>query len=239
MYNCFVYWCYKFCKSNYFVPHDFNSNSFSAILFNTESCFSIVLCHPTLSIRSNSCVSFKLNAVIYSLCTLYKCNSFCLSESTIPYCFFPSTINFRPVKSRKCFLVFLHLLSGDIQLNPSPAPLININATSPLDVYELFSSPSYVKLRVATLNARSISNKSDVICDHIIENKLDVLCISETWINDGEVTSSLLSSLLLSDYCLSQYYGRPQLSRGGGVAIINHNSIHHAYCYFNSIVFLI
>ena len=141
--------------------------------------------------------------------------------------FFPSTINFRPVKSRKCFLVFLLLLSGDIQLNPGPAPFININATSPLDVYEPFSSPSYAKLRVATLNARSISNKSAVICDHIIENKLDVLCISETWINDGEMTSSLLSSLLPSEYCLSHYYGRPQLSRGGGVAIINHNSIHH------------
>ena len=41
-------------------------------------------------------------------------------------------------------------------------------------------------------------------------------------------TSSLLSSLLPSEYCLSQYYGRPQLSRSGGVAIINHNSIHHA-----------
>ena len=105
-------------KSDHFVHHDFNSNSSSAILLNTESRFSIMLCHPTLSTRSNSYASFKLNTVIHSLFTLFKCNSFCLSESTIPYCFFPSTINFRPVKSRKCFLVFLLLLSGDIQLNP-------------------------------------------------------------------------------------------------------------------------
>ena len=40
------------------------------------------------------------------------------------------------------------------------------------------------------------------------------------------MTNSLLSSLLPSNYCLSQYYGKPQLSCGGGVAIINHNSIH-------------
>ena len=34
-------------------------------------------------------------------------------------------------------------------------------------------------------------------------------------------------AIIPSEYCLSHYYGRPQLSRGGGVAIINHNSIHH------------
>ena len=86
---------------------------------------------------------------------------------SVLFFFFSSIISFRPVKSRKFFLIFLLLLSGDIQLNPGPAPLINVNATSPLDVYEPFSSPSYAKLRIATLNARSISNKSAVICDHI------------------------------------------------------------------------
>ena len=168
------------CKSDHFVHHDFNFISSSAILLNTESRFSIMLGRLTLSTRSNSYASFKLNAVIHSLFTLFKCNPLCLSESTTPYCFFPSIINFRSVKSRKCFLVILLLRSGDIQLNLSPAPFIKINATSPPDVYEPFSSPSYAKLRVAILNARSISNKSAVICDHIIDNKLDVLCISET-----------------------------------------------------------
>ena len=120
------------------------------------------------------------------------------------------------------------LLSGDVQLNPGPAPFINVNATSTIDAYEPFSSPWYSKLRVAILNIRSISNKSAVICDYTIDNMVDVLCISETWINDGEMTNSLLSSLLPSNYCLSQYYGRPKLSYGGGVAIISHNSIHYA-----------
>ena len=87
------------------------------------------------------------------------------------------------------------LFSSDIQLNPGLAPFINVSATSPLDVCEPFSSLSYAKLRVATLNARSISNKSAVICDQIIKNRLDVLCISENWIYDGEMTNSLLSSL--------------------------------------------
>ena len=72
-----------------------------------------------------------------------------------------------------------------------------------------------------------IDSKPAVICDHIIENKLNVLCISEICINDGEMTNSLLLFLLPYNYFLSQYYGRPHLSRGEGVAVINHNSIHH------------
>ena len=43
----------------------------------------------------------------------------------------------------------------------------------------------------------------------------------ETWINDGQFTYSLLSSLLPPNYVLSEYYGRPHMSCGGGVAIIN------------------
>ena len=37
----------------------------------------------------------------------------------------------------------------------------------------------------------------------------------------------LLQVLQFDPNYLSLYYGRPQFSRGGGVAIINHNSIHH------------
>ena len=107
-----------------------------------------MLCRPTLSSHSNSYASFKLNAVIN---LLFQCNFFYLSESTIPYCFFPSITSFHPVKSRKCFLAFLLLFSGDIQLSPGPAPFINVNAISPLDVYEPFSSPSYAKLYMLQL----------------------------------------------------------------------------------------
>ena len=82
---------------------------------------------------------------------------------------------------------------------------------------------------MATLNSRSVVNKSAVINNHILENKIDILCITETWINNGEFSNSLLSSLIPSNYVLSQYYGRPHPFRGGGVAIINHKSVHHTY----------
>ena len=38
-----------------------------------------------------------------------------------------------------------------------------------------------------------------------------------------------MSSLIPSNYVLSQYYGRPRPFRGGDLAIINHKSVHHAH----------
>ena len=51
------------------------------------------------------------------------------------------------------------------------------------------------------------------------------MCLTETWINNGDISSSLLSSLLPPNYDLAQHYGRPISIRGGGIAIIKHNSI--------------
>ena len=84
----------------------------------------------------------------------------------------------RPILSPKCFVMFLLLfLSGDIQLNPGPVSLKSQYVSSPLDVYEPFLSPTVPKLRLATLNSRSVVNKSAVINNHILENKIDILCI--------------------------------------------------------------
>ena len=146
-----------------------------------------------------------------------------------PYYLLSHNIIVRPIVSRKCFYIFILLfLSGDIQLNRG---LISLNqyVSSPLDVYEPFSTPTAPKLRIATLNSRSVLNKSAIINNHILENKIDILCITETWINDGQFTNSLLSSLLPPYYILSLYYGRPHTSRCGGVAIINQKSVHHTF----------
>ena len=93
----------------------------------------------------------------------------------------------------------------------------------------LFQLPTAPNLRIATLNSRSVLNKSAIIDNHILENKIDILCITETWINDSQFTNSLLSSLFPPKYVLSQYYGRLHTSRGGGVTIINKKSAHHTF----------
>ena len=75
------------------------------------------------------------------------------------------------------------------------------------------------------LIARSVCNKSAVIYNHIVESNLDVLCVTETWINNCNISGSLLSSLLPPNYNRAQHYGRPFSMQVGGIAIIKHNSI--------------
>ena len=160
----------------------------------------------------------------------FKFHSFYFRNQNTPYYLLNLNIIVRPILFRKCFVMFLLLfLSGDIQLNPGPVSLKSQYVSFPLDVYEPFLSPTVPKLRMATLNSRSVVNKSAVINNHILENKIDILCITETWINDGEFSNSLLSSSIPSNYVLSQYYGRPRPFRGGGVAIINRKSVHHTH----------
>ena len=120
-------------------------------------------------------------------------------------------------------------MSGDIKLNPGPVSLKSQYVSYPLDVYEPFLLPTVPKLCMATLNSQSVVNKSAIINNHILENKIDILCITETWINDGEFSNSLLPSLIPSNYVLLRYYGRPRPFRGGGVAIINHKFVHHTH----------
>ena len=73
-----------------------------------------------------------------------------------------------------------------MQPNYGPMSMSSHNFTSPLNVYKLFSSPTLPKSCSATLNVRSVCNKSAAISDHILHNKLDIICLTETWINDGE-----------------------------------------------------
>ena len=114
---------------------------------------------------------------------------------------FPNFI-FRPLLSRKCIIIYLFLfLSGNIHPNPDPVQYHKFNDTSPLDVYEPFCSyPLQPTLRIALLNTRSVCNKSAVVYNHILENSLDILCLTEAWINDGDISSLLLSSFFPPDY---------------------------------------
>ncbi len=77
-------------------------------------------------------------------------------------------------------MAFHSILSGDIQLSPGPVLLKSQYVSSLLDVYGPFPSPTVPKLCMATLNFQSVVNKSAVINNHILENKKNILCITET-----------------------------------------------------------
>ena len=147
--------------------------------------------------------NLKITVVLY----YFKFHCFGFRNSNTPYYLLSHNIIVCPIVSRKCFFIFILLfLSGDIQLNPGLVSLNNQHVSSPLDVYEPFLSPTAPNLRIATLNFRSVLNKSAIINNRILENKIDILRIIETWINDGQFKNLLSSSLLPSNYVLLQYY---------------------------------
>ena len=71
------------------------------------------------------------------------------------------------------------------------------------------------------LNARSVKNKANEIKDHIIDNNLDVVAITETWMTND-------SRMVEGDVCPGGYQmiHTPRIGRrGGGVALIIKSSL--------------
>ena len=129
------------------------------------------------------------NHIVSVMINLFKFKFSYFRESLNPYfLLFPNFI-FRPLLSCNCIIIYLILfLYGNIHPNPGPVQFHKLINTSPLDIFEPFcSSPLQRKLRMALLNVRSVCNKSAVICNHILENSLDILCLTEAWINDGDI----------------------------------------------------
>jgi hypothetical protein len=72
------------------------------------------------------------------------------------------------------------------------------------------------------LNARSVVNKSEGICDHVIDYNLDIIGITETWLTQHSDVE--LKAICPPGYSISH---APRCGRrGGGVAIMHRDSIH-------------
>ena len=65
-------------------------------------------------------------------------------------------------------------------------------------------------------NAQFVHGKIDVICDHVIDHKLDILCLTETWFSASR-DATVISELTLPGYKCMHVDRR---GRGGGVAIL-------------------
>ena len=127
---------------------------------------------------------------------------------------------------RRFFLSLLLLLSGDINPNPGPSKCKKPSvAPDPFSFAALFTpistSPS---LTLACQNARSVRNKIPLVSELISSNRLDILCLTETWLNTDISTPSLLSSLTPPNFNLL-HCDRPNSNRGGGLAILHHTSL--------------
>ena len=73
------------------------------------------------------------------------------------------------------------------------------------------------KIKICLYNCQSITNKSHSINQYMSDNKIDILCLNETFLNE-----SIKSINLLNNYYVIR---QDRKQKGGGVAFILHKDI--------------
>ncbi len=76
-------------------------------------------------------------------------------------------------------------------------------------------------IKLGSLNIRFLSTKALFVNDMITDHKLDVLCLTETWLKPDEY--NILNESAPQDYCY-KHEPRPK-GKGGGVATIYSNTL--------------
>lgn len=77
-------------------------------------------------------------------------------------------------------------------------------------------------IEVCLLNTRSIKNKTIVLNDCVIENKIDVMAFTETWLLPGVVDQALKSDCTPKGYV---FRGVSRKKRAGGVGVLCKKSL--------------
>ena len=82
-------------------------------------------------------------------------------------------------------------------------------------------------LRLCVLNPWSVRNKADEINDFILDQGLDLLAVTETWLSGDITDNPIISALLPAGFSILQ---NPRQSRGGGTAVIYRDSVQVQQC---------
>ncbi len=119
------------------------------------------------------------------------------------------------------------------------APGVNTNNLIKIPINNIENNSQAQHVRFAVWNARSIKakSKSTMLCEFVIDNQLDVLAITETWLTGGDRDNQLLADLnrtLPNDV----FHHTPRLcGRAGGVAVLVRKGLHITFndtCAFDS-----
>ena len=86
------------------------------------------------------------------------------------------------------------------------------------------------RLGLGVMNCHSMDNKSDYLFDHMIDNNLDIVALTETWLpNDETKCRRVVMDCAANGYTL-HHVPRSSGRRGGGVGVLNNNSIKITSC---------
>ena len=77
------------------------------------------------------------------------------------------------------------------------------------------------KIKLCIYNAQSLINKFITVMQYIQDNKIDIFCINETFLN-----SNITNIMVLKNYIMIR---QDRDKRGGGVAIIMNNWVQYNY----------
>ena len=99
----------------------------------------------------------------------------------------------------------------------------------------LLSVSKHNKLKICLFNARSAckDGKADVIADFILDEQVDIMFITETWLRSAG-HEPIEKCLTPSGYRLASF---PRPTLGGGIAIVYKDSLHHLLSFSQSLPF--
>ena len=85
------------------------------------------------------------------------------------------------------------------------------------------------------LNTRSLKNKTTLVHDYVVDRKVDILALTETWLAPGNANDLEINETTPNGYA---FLHAPRCTRGGGVAVIHRKSLHlkqnPTHCKFKS-----
>jgi hypothetical protein len=120
---------------------------------------------------------------------------------------------------------------------------LSIAATEPTPTCLPVSYSSTPKLVCALMNCRSLCNKSAIVCSFLHEHKIDLLFVTESWLNGNSITDNqVLFSSCPADF---SFISIPRTNRkGGGIVLFYKNCLSikllndfHSSCAYESACF--
>ena len=109
------------------------------------------------------------------------------------------------------------------QVSSSVPSILNPPTSTP-KLHAYHDNTNTASVNLCVLNARSVSNKSHVLCDYLVDNDLDIFALTKGWLSDASTKDKkTIGNLTLPGYDL---FHIPRLDRrGGGVTVIHKQTI--------------